>query len=86
MIRTLPTIFALILIAAAPLSAATWLVNPDGTGDYAVIQDAVDAAAVSGDIVELADGIFTGSGTATSFATMAFRASPVSASRAATAL
>ena len=65
MIRTATVffvLFVLFLFTATTLSAATWLVRPDGTGDYAVIQDAVDAAGVSGDIIELADGIFTGAG------------------------
>jgi hypothetical protein len=37
------------------------LVNPQGTGDFATIQDAIDAT-FSGDTVKLADGVFTGDG------------------------
>jgi hypothetical protein len=37
------------------------LVQPDGSGDYPTIQAAVTAAA-DGDVIELADGTFTGSG------------------------
>ena len=38
-----------------------FLIRPDGTGDRATIQDAVDAS-VDGDIIELTDGTFTGEG------------------------
>jgi hypothetical protein len=41
--------------------ATTYLVRPDGTGDFPTIQAAVNAAA-SGDAIELADGVFTGDG------------------------
>jgi predicted outer membrane repeat protein len=56
MIRVL---FLLVAVLAAPASAATYLVTPDGGGDFAKIQDALDAA-VPGDFVELADGVYTG--------------------------
>jgi len=46
---------------ASPVFAATHLVRPDGTGDYATIQEAVTAAA-EGDTVSLGDGTFTGEG------------------------
>ncbi len=45
------------LVGAGYVSAATYEVHPDGSGDYATIQDAVDAV-VDGDIIELTDGIF----------------------------
>jgi hypothetical protein len=45
--------------SAAP--AATYLVQPNGSGDYATIQDAIDAV-VDTDIIELADGTFDGPG------------------------
>ncbi len=41
----------------APSRADTLTVCPDGTGDYTLIQQAIDAA-VDGDIVELCDGEF----------------------------
>jgi len=44
-----------------PVEAATWLVSPDGTGDYPTIQSAVDAAS-AGDVVLLEDGVFVGEG------------------------
>ena len=50
-----------ILAAPAPSSAATYLVAPDGSGDYATIQDAVDAS-VNGGTILLADGTFIGEG------------------------
>ncbi len=49
------------LLGPAVAPAATHLVKPDGTGDFLTIQAAVDAA-VSGDVIELADGTFTGDG------------------------
>jgi len=42
-------------------SAAIYLVRPDGTGDFPTIQAAINAAAW-GDVIELADGEFTGEG------------------------
>ncbi len=47
------------LLASA--GATTYLVSPDGTGDFPTIQAAIDAA-VAGDIVELTDGTFAGDG------------------------
>jgi len=44
-----------------PVSATTYLVAHDGSGDYPTIQAAIDAV-VDGDIIELGDGVFTGSG------------------------
>jgi len=41
--------------------AATHTVAPDGSGDFATIQAAIDAA-LDGDVVELTDGVFTGDG------------------------
>jgi len=41
--------------------ASTWIVRPDGNGDYATIQTAVTAA-VDGDIIELTSGTYTGPG------------------------
>jgi predicted outer membrane repeat protein len=53
------------LVAAAfasfPALATTYVVKPDGTGDYPTIQAAIDAA-VDGDTIELTDGTFTGEG------------------------
>jgi len=54
------------MIAAAvavswPALAATWIVHPDGTGDFPTIRAAVEGAS-SGDVIELADGIFAGEG------------------------
>ena len=41
--------------------ARVWHVEPDSTGDAPTIRAAIDSAS-TGDIVELADGTFTGSG------------------------
>jgi predicted outer membrane repeat protein len=49
------------LPAACGYGAVTWIVFPDGSGDYPTIQAAIDAAAV-GDTIALADGVFTGDG------------------------
>jgi len=42
-------------------SPTTHVVCPDGSGDFEFIQDAIDAAA-NGDIIELCDATFTGTG------------------------
>ncbi len=39
----------------------TYVVQPDGSGDFATIQSAIDAA-IPGDTIELADGMFAGDG------------------------
>jgi hypothetical protein len=49
------------LATAAASRAASWSVLPDGSGDVATIQAAIDAAQ-AGDVVELGDGTFTGDG------------------------
>lgn len=41
--------------------AEVWVVAPDGSGDAATIQEAIDAAD-SLDVIELLDGVFTGPG------------------------
>ena len=54
----------LIMLTAAvcsPARAATFVVTPEGTGDFTTIQEAIDASA-SGDVIELTDGVFTGTG------------------------
>ena len=54
---------ALVTLTLAPTmtEAVTWYVKPDGTGDAATIQDAINAAS-NGDIVLLSAGTFTGVG------------------------
>lgn len=49
------------LTFAGPAHATTYLVRPDGTGDFPTIQAALNAA-IGGDTVLLADGTFTGPG------------------------
>jgi hypothetical protein len=49
------------LVAAATATATTYVVNPEGTGDMATIQEAVDAAD-AGDVIELTNGTFMGDG------------------------
>lgn len=49
------------LALPAQSMATTYVVDPYGTGDFPTIQDAVDAC-VSGDVIELTDGTFTGPG------------------------
>jgi hypothetical protein len=51
----------LLLGLGASTSAEPWHVLPDGSGDYPTIQAAVDAA-IDNDVIELADGVFTGLG------------------------
>ena len=59
--RTLLLLSLLSCCLAGSSSGTTYLVRPDGTGDYPTIQAAVTAAH-AGDIIELADGTFTGNG------------------------
>jgi hypothetical protein len=56
-------VFPLLVLLALPGLAlgATYIVRPDGTGDFATIQDAIDGIE-DGDIIELTDGTFTGPG------------------------
>ena len=54
-------ISSMILVLAATASGETYVVNPEGTGDFPTIQAAIDAV-VDGDIIELTDGTFTGDG------------------------
>jgi predicted outer membrane repeat protein len=58
--RVVPLLLAALLSASAA-TATTYVVRPDGTGDFPTIQAAIDAA-TNGDIVELTDGTFTGDG------------------------
>lgn len=51
----------LILLFGAPAGADTYIVRPDGMGDYPTIQAAINAAQ-DYDIIELTSGVFTGSG------------------------
>ena len=54
-------ISGMILAMVATASGETYVVNPEGTGDFPTIQAAIDAV-VDGDIIELTDGTFTGDG------------------------
>jgi predicted outer membrane repeat protein len=56
-------LLALLLLLAMPaaLLAATWRVEPDGSGDLATIQAAVDTLA-PGDTLILGSGVYTGDG------------------------
>ncbi len=53
----LTVIFA-VLCVAAPAMAATWVVNPDGTGDFTTIQTALDSEWTSGDTIEIAYAVY----------------------------
>lgn len=52
---------ALFVILTLPAQGETYVVAPDGSGDYPTIQAAINAV-VDGDIIELTDGTFTGDG------------------------
>ncbi len=58
--RWILTLLAL-LACTRPAAPATYTVLPDGSGDYPTLQAAVDAA-VSGDVIELGPGTFSGDG------------------------
>lgn len=59
--RRLVLLSTAILALTVPSSADTYVVNPDGTGDFPTIQAAIEAV-VDGDVIELRDGTFTGDG------------------------
>jgi hypothetical protein len=61
LVITLSLAFFASAAASAVARADTYVVNPDGTGDFPTIQAAIDAAE-DGDIIELTDGTFTGVG------------------------
>lgn len=48
-------------LAALPARSATWVIRPDGAGDFATLADAI-AGSGDGDVLELTDGTFTGDG------------------------
>ena len=58
---TIGCIALCVLFLTAAAQAATWVVKPDGTGDFPTIQAAIDAAA-GGDVILLTDGLFVGAG------------------------
>ena len=64
-ILTTPALASLALLCSAlvPTSSlgATYVVNPEGTGDFPTIQIAIFSSA-NGDVIELTDGVFTGTG------------------------
>ena len=59
--RHLILIPSMIIALSAAASGATYLVCPDGSGDFLTIQEAI-VASDSGDIVELCSATFTGDG------------------------
>jgi hypothetical protein len=60
--ETIASIVSLVLFASAGAALGdTIVVKPDGTGDYPVIQAAIDAA-MNGDEILLTDGVFKGKG------------------------
>lgn len=54
-------LFVLGFLLTSGVPATTYLVRPDGTGDFPTIQAAVDGS-VAGDVIELANGTFIGPG------------------------
>jgi len=52
---------ALCVLQLSIVQSATYLVDPDGTGDFPTIQAAVNAA-VEDDVIQLSDGTFRGDG------------------------
>ncbi len=59
----LPCICLLCIILVLPVfvSARTWVVHPDGTGEAPTIQAAIDSFEWQ-DVIELVDGVYTGPG------------------------
>jgi hypothetical protein len=50
-----------VIVLALTASATTYVIEPDGSGDFPTIQAAINASS-DGDIIELADGTFTDAG------------------------
>jgi hypothetical protein len=61
MTRSIVIVLAVLAASLAVTRAETYVVRPDGTGDFPTIQAAIDASE-DGDVVELTDGTFTGDG------------------------
>jgi hypothetical protein len=59
--RLMLAVMVAVIAFSVPASAKIWHISPDGTGDAPTIRAGVDSAA-AGDILLLADGVFTGSG------------------------
>lgn len=59
--RYLILLSGMVFTMAAAAAGETYVVSPDGTGDFPTIQAAIDAV-VDGDVIELTDGTFTGEG------------------------
>ena len=59
-LRTVPVAATALLLLAGAGHPATYTIEPDGTGDFATIEFAINVA-VAGDLILLADGVFTGS-------------------------
>jgi len=55
--RVILQFLALATLTLPSANAATYVVTPDGTGDFPTIQAAIDAA-VTGDVIQLTDGVF----------------------------
>ena len=56
------TLLVMILALSTTFARATvYVITPEGTGDFATIQAAIDAAE-DGDVIELTNGVFTGDG------------------------
>jgi len=51
----------LILLVLPSVGAETWVVRPDGSGDFPTIQSAISGSS-NGDVIELTDGVFSGLG------------------------
>lgn len=59
--KTFLFFFIFLFLGLGSSLACTYVVRPDGLGDFPTIQAAIDAA-VDGDVICLTDGIFTGNG------------------------
>jgi predicted outer membrane repeat protein len=59
--RTRVLAASLLMLIAGSAGGTNYYLEADGTGDFATIQAAIDAAG-SGDVILLADGVYTGAG------------------------
>lgn len=60
-VSLVPMILFALPVLFEPASGATYLIRPDGTGDFPTIQEAIGASS-DGDVIQLADGVYLGDG------------------------
>ncbi len=60
-LRSWSVLFVVLVFLTGSVHATTYVIEPDGSGDFSTIQDAVNGAE-DWDVIELANGVFSGRG------------------------